>query len=84
VIAPGPWPEAGQTGARSCPLCGYRFEKGAERCAGCPLHDACGTTACPHCGYEFVERSATMDALTRLTRGIRTLLSKRASGEESR
>ena len=62
------------TAERPCPLCGYRFEKGAERCGGCPMHDACGAISCPRCGYEFVERSAAVDALRRLGRGIRALI----------
>jgi len=51
-----------------CPLCGYRFDEGAAHCGGCPLNQKCGTVCCPRCGYEFVDRSATVDWLRRLTR----------------
>jgi hypothetical protein len=56
---------SGGTRPFTCPLCGYRFEDGADACNGCPLSGGCGTESCPHCGYRFVTGSRILEALRR-------------------
>ena len=65
-----------------CPLCGYRFLRGAEHCGGCPMVKGCGTTRCPRCSYEFLDRSVTVDAFRKLGRGVASLLSRIRGGQE--
>ena len=64
--------EAGPS-AHSCPLCGLGFDEGVTKCGGCPMHGGCGTVCCPGCGYSFADRSATLDALTKVGRKLRWL-----------
>jgi hypothetical protein len=65
---------AAEAPEHTCPLCSTRFTKGAVRCGACPMSRVCDLACCPNCGYEFVERSATVEALKRLGRGLRRIL----------
>jgi uncharacterized Zn finger protein (UPF0148 family) len=52
---------------KTCPLCGYKFEKSADvKCASCPVNCGKGTLCCPNCGYKYIEKSSTVELLKKL------------------
>lgn len=63
-----------------CPLCGHGFDRGVEKCGGCPMHGGCGTLCCPGCGYSYAERSATLDGIGRVARALRRLFAPGRDG----
>lgn len=63
--------------AHDCPLCGYGFDEGLDKCGACPLHGGCSTLCCPRCGYTFAEESATLNGLRKLGRTLGRILRAR-------
>ena len=52
---------------KTCPLCGFKFEKSAiVKCASCPVNCGKGTLCCPHCGYKYIEKSSTLELLKKI------------------
>jgi len=76
-------PSAGGPEMHRCPLCGTRFAKGAVRCGSCPMSRVCDLACCPNCGYEFVERSAVVDFIKRVTRRLAALFDSGRGREDA-
>ena len=73
----------GVSTAHACPLCGYGFDEGLDKCGACPMHGGCSTLCCPRCGYTFADHSATLAGLKKLGRSLRRIFGARRTKQEN-
>ena len=54
------------TAARTCALCGARFDPAGQGCKpSCPLASGCGLICCPRCGHGAPQESRGLAGIIR-------------------